>query len=124
MSERIETVVTYRVDIYIAGDLDDARRICRDYCMRTGYCVTVELCEYIYTGGSEAGVRVGAINYPRFPVEPQAVWTKAEALARELLTGLHQWSALIEATDRTMWISGKPENATPRPAKDESHDPA
>jgi hypothetical protein len=71
---------TFTAAIYIAGDLNAARATCRDFCM-TSLCVTIEPVEFIYTGGSETGVRVGLINYPRFPAEPDAIWPKAEALA-------------------------------------------
>ena len=99
-----EEVSTYTATIFIAGDLNDARRICREACM-AGLCVTVEPTEFIYTGGSETGVRVGLINYARFPADPAAVFAQAEALALKLVEGLHQHSASIVATDKTIWIS-------------------
>jgi hypothetical protein len=93
---------TYTAAIYIAGDLNGARAACRDFCM-TGLCVTIEPVEFIYTGGSETGVRVGLINYPRFPAEPDAIWAKAEALADRLMNDLCQHSYSIVATDKTVW---------------------
>lgn len=102
-------VTTYTVAIYIGGDLSDARRICRKVCMR-GLCVTVEPLDFVYTGGAEAGVRVGLINYPRFPVEPDELFVKAEALAITLMEGLYQHSASIVAPDKTIWLSRRPEH--------------
>ncbi len=58
------------VSIFIAGDYDKAHEICRAHCDAVGLCVTVTATSYIYTGGEEAGVIVGLINYPRFPSEP------------------------------------------------------
>jgi hypothetical protein len=95
---------TYTAAIYIAGDLNAARATCRDAVM-TGLCVTVEPVEFIYTGGAETGVRVGLINYPRFPAEPEVIWAKAEALADRLMIDLCQHSYSIVATDKTVWTS-------------------
>jgi len=95
---------TYTAAIYIAGDLTEARRVCRGYCMK-GLCVTVEPVEFIYTGGAETGVRVGLINYPRFPASPSEILNTAEHLAVALMNQLYQHSVSIVATDKTIWLS-------------------
>lgn len=105
-------IATYRVNIYVAGDIDDARRICRQYTMRVGFCVTVEAVEFIYTAGSETGVRVGCIHYPRFPTNEGDVWSKAKALALELMAGLFQTSVLLESSTETLWITTREEGAS------------
>lgn len=110
LAEREAEVQTYRADIYVGGDLAEARRICREFCA-DGLCVTVEPIEFIYTGGSETGVRVGLINYPRFPSTPEKVWGQACELARMLVYRLYQWSALVESRDRTLWISTRKDPA-------------
>lgn len=96
---------SYTVAIYIAGDLETARAVCRRHCMDVGLCVTVEPVEYIYTGGSETGVRVGLINYPRFPSKPADLMAMAEALAMLLKDALCQQSLSIVAPDKTVWLS-------------------
>lgn len=96
---------SYPVSIFVAGDVRDAERICRAYCAEIGLCVTVTPTNYIYTGGSQSGVIVGLINYPRFPAEPGLIWAKAHALALKLIHGLYQESASIQAPDKTVWIS-------------------
>lgn len=101
---RIE-VPTYTAAIYIAGDAHAAREACRAHCMEVGLCVTVEPLDFIYTGGAESGVRIGLINYPRFPAEPADIWAKAVSLAELLIVHLHQHSASVVATDRTLWLS-------------------
>lgn len=100
---------TFCVDIFIAGELADAKRICREFCMAVGLCVTVTPADFIYTGGAESGVRVGLLNYPRFPSLPEEVLAKAGALARALVFGLHQHSALIVAPDQTFWLTRRDE---------------
>lgn len=98
-------VPTFTQAIYIAGDLDTARAVCRRYCMEVGLCVTVEPVEFIYTGGAETGVRVGLINYPRFPAEPAEIEARAVALAERLRTELCQHSYSIVGSSLTVWSS-------------------
>lgn len=98
---------TRTITIYIAGDAAEARRVCRRYCLGVGLCVTVSDCDYVYTGGSEAGVAVGLLNYPRFPSTPEELFAKAEGLAMALLDGLCQHSVLICADDKTVWITSR-----------------
>jgi hypothetical protein len=106
------------VSIYIAGDLDTARTVCREHCLAVGLCVTLEPVEYVYTGGLETGVRVGLINYPRFPTEPAEIMAKAEALALLLIERLHQHSASVVGPETTVWLSRRPpEGIAPTPEK-------
>lgn len=102
-------VPTYTIDLFIAGDVADARRICREQCKAIGLCVTVTETDFIYTGGAEAGVRVGLVNYPRFPCSPDELWLKAWQVAEALKRGLCQWSYLLVAPDKTRWYSDRPE---------------
>lgn len=102
------TVQTYTVQIMIAGDIADARRICRQFCMDHGFCVTVTATDFVYTGGCEGGVIVGCINYPRFPSETSELWAKAEMLAEALKAGLCQHSYTLTGNDKTTWRSDRP----------------
>lgn len=96
---------SYPVSIFVAGSPMEAETLCLDYCDRTGFCVTVTETTYCYTGGEEAGVIVGLINYPRFPSTPEQIWQRAEELAAELCAGLKQQSYSIQAPDKTVWFS-------------------
>lgn len=96
------------VTIFIAGDYDRARQIVREFCMNVGACATVTPTTYIYTGGEEAGVIVGFINYPRFPAELHDINYKAELLAEELMRGLCQHSYTIQLPATTRWFSRRP----------------
>ncbi|MER9911644.1 hypothetical protein NKJ71_13525 [Mesorhizobium sp. M0050] len=102
---------TIRVDIFIAGDLAQAKQVCREYCMEIGACVTVEPVDYIYTGGEETGVRVGLINYPRFPTDQYAILDKAGELARRLMDRLCQNSYSIVGPESTKWYSRRPDDS-------------
>lgn len=96
---------SFRYDIFIAGDLAEAKRICARYCFEHGLCVTVESTTYVYTGGREEGVRVGLINYPRFPVTENELGETARRLADVLLEGLDQQSFTITGPKETIWCS-------------------
>ena len=99
---------TIRFDIFIAGDLEQAKQVCREYCFDAGLCVTVEPVAYIYTGGEEAGVRVGLINYPRFPSDVGELRVKAQGLAETLMRRLCQHSYSIVGPEHTAWYSRRP----------------
>lgn len=107
---RIETAPTYTATIFIAGDHARALRVCQAHCDEVGLCVTVEPTTYVYTGGAEAGVRVGLINYPRFPSTGRDIFRRAKALGMLLLDGLEQQSFSIVATDGTTWFSRRAED--------------
>lgn len=108
---KIVETPSYPVSIFIAGDAMEAESICLDYCDKVGFCVTVTETVYCYTGGEEAGVVVGLINYPRFPSTPEQLWHHASVLAAHLLQGLGQQSYTIQAPDRTLWISHREQDA-------------
>ena len=97
------------ISIFMAGDLSNAERICREYCDEAGFCVTVTPTNYIYTGGEEDGFIVGLINYPRFPRAPQIIWQRAEELAALLCDNLGQQSYTIQDPVKAVWFSHRPE---------------
>lgn len=97
------------VRIYVAGDYADAARACREFC-QGGLCVRLTRCEYIYTGGQEAGVEVALINYPRFPATEAEIMGKAQDLAMHLMDRLFQLSCTIEGPSQTIWLSNRPED--------------
>lgn len=91
--------------IFIAGDIDVARQVCREYCFEVGLCVTVEPADYIYTGGQEAGMVIGLINYPRFPVSQENLDATAENLAIRVMERCCQHSFSIMGPNKTRWFS-------------------
>jgi hypothetical protein len=96
---------SYPVSIFIAGDTEIAKQTCRKWCMDIGDCVTVERVEYIYTGGAESGVRIGWINYPKFPREPNEILDRAMGLAELLMIDLCQHSYSITTPEKTYFYS-------------------
>lgn len=94
--------------IYIAGDLEQAKQLCREYCLEVGACITVEPVSYIYTGGEEAGVVVGFIDYARFPKSPEQIKAQADDLAHRLMMRMCQHSYSITTPDGSTWCSRRP----------------
>lgn len=101
------------VSIFIAGDLAQAKQVCREWCMEFWACVTVEPVDDIYTGGEEAGVRIGFINYPRFPSDETYIVERATALALRLMDRLCQHSFSVVAPAETIWYSRRPDATHP-----------
>jgi hypothetical protein len=99
---------TIRIDIFIAGDVEQAKQACREWTLEVGACVTVEQLSFIYSGGEESGLKIGLINYPRFPTELDTLLGKARSLADLLMHRLCQLSYSIVAPDRTYWHSRRP----------------
>jgi len=93
---------TYQVSIFIAGDLQQIKQVCREYCM-TGLCVTVTPTDYIYTGGEESGAIIGLINYPRFDKVPVDINADALALGQALLKRCCQKSFSIMTPTTTTY---------------------
>lgn len=105
----MKTSPTIRVDIFMAGDVSIAKQVCREVCFDVGLCVHVEQVDFIYTGGEEAGFRVGLINYPRFPSSLEDITETATALANQLLDRLCQHSYSIVGPIETIWFSRRPD---------------
>lgn len=99
---------TVQVLVFLAGDMADVRRACREFCME-GLCVSVERTDFIYTCGAEEGALVRVVNYPRFPSTEGEFYLKAKQLARHLRVACHQSSVLVVGPHRTAWITTRPE---------------
>lgn len=114
MNSKIEQ--TYWAKIYIAGDYDKARDICRQYCQKVGLAVNVIANSYIYTGGEENGVIVEILNYPRFPATWDDINEKAYDLGIELRQGLCQDSFMLVTPQDTLWVTSRTEQYNPKMA--------
>lgn len=104
------TTQSYFVRIHMAGDIAQAKQVCREQCYAVGLCVTVTPQTFIYTGGEEEGFVVGLLNYPRFPSTPDELREKARTLADRLRERLFQHSYLLETSDVTTWVTARDEN--------------
>lgn len=100
---------SYTVRIWIAGDYADAVRAVREFC-EEGACFAVMPCDYVYTGGMEAGVCVTRINYPRFPAGEDEIEAQCMRLAEHLRGRLFQDSFCVETPAKTIWFSRRQGN--------------
>jgi len=91
-------------DVYIAGSREMARFYCSDFCL-TGFCVNIVDADFAYTGGFESGVKIGIINYARFPSNQKDLTSKAIKLANFLIVKLHQSSASVVSPCGSYFIS-------------------
>lgn len=98
---------THCVSIYLAGPIEVAKQILREECKKQGLCVTIEPCDYIYTGGEETGYRVGLLNYPRFPAKHEDIEDRAITIANLLRERTYQSSCLVVTPEETLWFSDK-----------------
>ena len=106
--KRPRALPTYAVSIFMAGDIETAKRHIRRCCYEDALCVTVTPTTFIYTAGEEAGFTVGFVNYPRFPRVPSRLRARAMKLARELMRECCQRSALVMDASRTDWLTLDP----------------
>ena len=105
----VQITASHPVSLYVAGDYDTAEAVCREFCDQVGFCVTVTPTSYVYRGGTERGVIVGLINYPRFPAQPDQIEAKAIALGLVLREALGQESFTIERLGETKFYSWRAE---------------
>lgn len=102
---RTEFAPSWPVQIFIAGEYETAMNACGAYCDEVGLCVTVTLTDYVYTNGTEGGLIIGLINYPRFPKEPAQIEASAIALGMKLREALGQESFSVQTPTTTTWFS-------------------
>lgn len=105
----MQTVPSYPVSIFIAGDIDVLKQACREFCMTRGLCVTVTETDYIYTGGSEGGAVIGLINYGRYPAQPSDIENAATDLGLFLMDKACQNSFSIQTPVKTYYLSRRAE---------------
>ena len=106
---KIKTAKSYSCQIFIAGDINQIKQVCRKFCYKIGLCVTVSPTTYIYTGGEETGVIIGLINYPRFPAKEAKIKTTAINLGNEIMKECCQQSFTVQTPNNTYWFSRRSE---------------
>lgn len=70
-----------------------------------GLCVTVTRTQFIYTNGSESGLAIGLINYPRFPSSAEQLRVHAIAIAEILLKTCKQLRVSVVMPSETIMLS-------------------
>jgi hypothetical protein len=104
---------TFSVDIFVGSEqwskniaveefslyYERVTKICQEFCDEVGLCVHIQKVDYVYTQGSESGVKVGLINYPRFPKNHRRIINQALDLGRLLLIQCKQKRITVVAPD-------------------------
>lgn len=112
----IKTVKTFHCNIYVGFkqretglhiDGLSVHEAIRKYVDAVGLCVSVTDTEYVYSYGSEPGIIVGLINYPRFPSDPAAIKAHATAIAEMLLKVCKQLKVTIVMPEDTIMLSAE-----------------
>ena len=103
-SKRVESAW---VEICMAGDVDEAKRVSQKWCTEAGCCVTVTPTTYVYKYGSEEGFIVRLIHYARFPLKNPEIdlLSKAFGLARRLAEHLDQGSYTVMDNQKSVFFS-------------------
>lgn len=100
------TAKSFFATIHIAGSITSAKNLCRHWAMR-GACVQIEPCSYVYTGGTEEGMTVRIMQYPRFQRPEQEIMEMAEELGKYLAQELCQISFSIETPYNTTYYQAE-----------------
>lgn len=101
---------TVQFDVFVAGDVCEARRALREYCYRSPCCVTLTPTQFVYRGGLEDGVVVGVREYPRFPSTPVDLRARAQDIGEALRLALSQDSFMVvEHGGDTAWHTSRRE---------------
>jgi len=106
---------TFQAKIYVGflnretkknvGSLRKARKLCQEYVDGVSLCVTLTPTEFIYVHGREKGVKIGLINYPRFPEEDFQIKIYAMNLAEKLMIAFQQCRVSIVMPSETIMLT-------------------
>lgn len=105
-SRTSSSLPTQVVELFMAGDVGQAKQVIRLFCKDRHRCVTVSPTTYIYDGGEELGFVVGFRAYPRFPQESRTLAEDAVDLGVVLRDALGQDSFMVvDHAGMTTWSS-------------------
>lgn len=102
---KLITADTAVFEIYMAGDIQDAKRKLAQLAATQGAYWSVEPTEFIYSGGRELGFTVRSINYLRFPKTVDTLEKDAITVAEQLMLALGQGSCSIVGPETTTWLN-------------------
>lgn len=104
--ESIRHEPTRVVEVYMAGDIEQAKTVIRHFCHKYSMCVTLAPTTFFYKGGEEQGFVVGFRNYPKYPTDAYTLRASAQQLADWLRGELFQKSYMVvDCGGMTTWSS-------------------
>lgn len=99
-----EDCVTPKTDVFI-HTIEAVEDVVQAYVEEKKECVTITPTKFIYTGGSEPGVIIGFIKYPRYPRPDWEIESRAQELAQILLTTFNQCRVTITTPKKSIMLS-------------------
>ena len=90
--------------------IGECKALVQDFVNDIGWCVTLTPTEFIYKNGSEPGIIVGIINYPRFPLDVKELQKRIVDLATLLKKQLKQDRLSIVFPNETILMGAEEEN--------------
>lgn len=112
----MDTVDSYNVEIWVGlrakytdfyFNVQDVANICNKWVNEVKDCVTITKTQYHYVNGWEPGVKIGYINYPRFPRTKEEILKRALDLAERLRVGLKQNRVTVTTPDKTYMLGNE-----------------
>lgn len=112
----MKTSRSYNVQIWVGlkemydgkiHSIEKVHKICSEYVNEINDCVTITPTEFVYVGGSEIGVVVGYISYPRFPRSRKEIRSRAIKLAEILMVELNQYRVTITTPYKSFMLENK-----------------
>lgn len=100
---KIGEIPAYYATVHMAGDYNHAKQICRLFVLE-GACVQITQCDYVYTGGVEAGFTARIMAYARFPKDNEELKDQACRLGHRLCRELGQISFSVETKDTSIYF--------------------
>ncbi|MGQ1889013.1 hypothetical protein ACT29H_01075 [Thermophagus sp. OGC60D27] len=74
-----------------------------------GLSIRLSPSEIVFGGQVEPHLRLGLINYPKFPMSEALFKTTSDALVRELMQAFNQNRMVVEYWDETVMFENSPE---------------
>lgn len=100
---KVNEIESYSCTLHIAGSYDVAVQVAKEFSYNHGICFQITKTQYVYTGGTEDGMTVRLIAYPRFPKPSYVILSEMETFAEILAEKLCQKSYTIEDSTSTKY---------------------
>lgn len=109
----MKNLPTFTANIYLGlrhgytgvySTVEDVRQWLQNFCNDVKLGVTLTPTEFIYVDGSEPGVIIGLIKYPRLPKPVGFIKNEALAIAGGLMKLCHQERVSVVFSDETVML--------------------
>ena len=74
---------------------EDVKQVIKKWCIDIGQSVSISPTEFIYPHGSENGLVIGFINYPRYPLSEAEIKNRSIELGTLLMKTFNQYRVSV-----------------------------